>query len=74
MKCSLNLSAHEQVMNSVGGPSCFIIHLFTAENGSTQKHNLESINTNKAKTAKTATKFITVVDTCNYIVIILHQT
>jgi len=48
--------------------------LFTEENGSTQKHSSESINTNKAKTAKTATKSITVVDTWNYIIIILHQT
>ena len=48
--------------------------LFTEENGRTQKHSSESINTNKAKTAKTATKSITVVDTWNYIIIILHQT
>jgi len=30
--------------------------LFTEENCSTQKHSSESINTNKGKTAKTATK------------------
>jgi len=47
--------------------------LFTEENDSKQKHSSESINTNKAKTAKTATKSITVVDTWNYIVINLHQ-
>ena len=41
--------------------------LFTKENGSTQKHSSESINTNKAKTV---TKSITVVDTCNNISII----
>jgi len=39
--------------------------------GSTQKHSSVSINTNKAKTA---TKSITVVDTWNCIIIILHQT
>ena len=39
--------------------------IFTAENGSTQKHSSESIITNKAETAKTATKSTTVVDTCN---------
>ena len=31
--------------------------LFTEEIGSTQRHNSESINANKAKTTKTATKF-----------------
>ena len=39
-----------------------------------KKHSRESINTNKAKTAKTATKSMTLVDTWNYIIIILHQT
>jgi len=48
--------------------------LFTEENGSTQTHSSESINTNKAKTAKTSTKPATVVDNWNYIIIILHQT
>jgi len=42
--------------------------LFTEENGSTQTHSSESINTNKAKTAKTSTKPITVVDNWNYTV------
>jgi len=32
--------------------------LFTEKNGSTQKHSSESINTNKAKTAKTATNLM----------------
>jgi len=45
--------------------------LFTEENGGAQKHRSENINTNKAKTA---TKSITVVDTCNYVIIILRQT
>jgi len=48
--------------------------LFTEENGRTRKHSSESINTNKAKTVKTSTKSNTVVDTWNYIIIILHQT
>jgi len=34
--------------------------LFTEEIGSTQRHNSESINTNKAKTTKTATEFFVV--------------
>ena len=55
--------------------------LFTEKTGSTQKHSSESVNTNKAKTAKTATKSIAVVDTWNwsinkisYIIIFLRQT
>jgi len=34
--------------------------LFTEEIGSTQRHNSESINANKAKTTKTATEFFVV--------------
>ena len=50
---------------------CIYKSLFTEENASTQKLSSESINTNKAKTA---TKSVTLVDTCNYIIIVLHQT
>jgi len=45
--------------------------LFTEKNGSTKKHSSVSINTNKAKAA---TKSVTVVDTWNYLIIVLHTT
>jgi len=63
------LRSHKHKKNSI----IIIIYksLFTEENGSIQKHSSESINTNKAKTA---TKSVTVVDTWNYIIIVLHQT
>jgi len=62
ISCINNIVAYNAVVVTVGAVQLTLTYksLFTEENGSTQKHSSESINTNKAKTAKTATKSITV--------------